>query len=198
MAGVFPGIFTAVAYLAFIYIRCRLNPKLAPIPEVTFSRREKLKGVVQLWTIFFLFFTVMGGIYAGIFTPSAGGAVGAFLALILAIAKGRLSWEVLRKVSVETVQGTTSIMIILVGGFLLARHLTICGFSEALVKLCTARGALPGWVVMVLFSAMYLFLGAVMETVSELVTTMPFVYPVIKALGMTGYGLGLFSLSLRR
>lgn len=196
MAGVFPGIFTAVAYLAFIYIRCRLNPKLAPIPEVTFSRREKLRGVVQLWTIFFLFFSVMGGIYAGIFTPSAGGAVGAFLALILAIGKRRLSWEVLRKISVETVQGTTSIMIILVGGFLLARHLTICGFSEALVKLCTAEGALPGWVVMVLFSIMYIFLGCVMETVTMLITTIPYVYPVIKALGYDGIWFGVIFVKL--
>ncbi len=196
MAGVFPGIFTAVAYLAFIYIRCRLNPKLAPITEITFSRREKLKGLVQLWSIFFLFFAVMGGIYLGYFTPSAGGAVGAFLALILAIAKGRVSWEVLRRVSVETVQGTTSIMIIVVGCFFLARHMTLCGFSEALVKLCTGGGALPGWVVMVLFSLMYIFLGAVMETVSELVTTMPFVYPVVKALGYDGIWFGVIFVKL--
>ena len=196
MAGVFPGLFTAVAYLAFIYIRCRLNPKLAPITDITFSRREKLKGLVQLWSIFFLFFTVMGGIYLGYFTPSAGGAVGAFLALILAIAKGKLSWGVLRRVSVETVQGTTSIMIIVVGCFLLARHMTMCGFSEALVKLCTGGGALPGWVVMVLFSLMYIFLGAVMETVSELVTTMPFVYPVVKALGYDGIWFGVIFVKL--
>ncbi len=196
MAGVFPGIFTAVAYLGFIYMRCRINPRLAPIPEVTFSRKEKLNGILQLWTIFFLFFSVMGGIYLGYFTPSAGGAVGAFAALLLALWKRRVTWEVFRRVSLETVQGTTSILVILVGGFLLARHLTLSGFTEELVKLCTGGGTLPGWVVMVLFSIMYLFLGCVMETVSMLVSTMPFVYPVVKALGYNGIWFGVIFVKL--
>jgi tripartite ATP-independent transporter DctM subunit len=196
MAGVFPGIFTAVMYLGFIYVRCRLNPTLAPVHEETFSRKEKLDGILQLWTIFFLFFSVMGGIYLGYFTPSAGGAVGAFAALLLALWKRRVSWEVFRRVSLETVQGTTSILVILVGGFLLARHLTLSGFTEALVNLCTGGGALPGWVVMVLFSVMYLFLGCVMETVSMLVSTMPFVYPVVKALGYDGIWFGVIFVKL--
>lgn len=196
MAGVFPGIFTAVLYLVFIYVRCRFNPKLAPIPEVTFSRKEKLSGIFQLWTIFFLFFSVMGGIYLGYFTPSAGGAVGAFAALLLALWKRRVTWGVFRRVSLETVQGTTSILVILVGGFFLARHLTLSGFTEELVKLCTGGGALSGWVIMILFSVMYLFLGCVMETVSMLVSTMPFVYPVVKALGYDGIWFGVIFVKL--
>jgi C4-dicarboxylate transporter, DctM subunit len=196
MAGVFPGIFTAVLYLVFIYVRCRFNPKLAPIPEVTFSRKEKLSGIFQLWTIFFLFFSVMGGIYLGYFTPSAGGAVGAFAALLLALWKRRVTWEVFRRVSLETVQGTTSILVILVGGFFLARHLTLSGFTEELVKLCTGGGALSGWVIMILFSIMYLFLGCAMETVSMLVSTMPFVYPVVKALGYDGIWFGVIFVKL--
>ena len=49
---------------------------------------------------------------------------------------------------------------------------------------------------MVLFSIMYIFLGAVMETVSELVTTMPFVYPVVKALGYDGIWFGVIFVKL--
>jgi tripartite ATP-independent transporter DctM subunit len=196
LAGIVPGILIAVTYMLYIYIRCRINPKLTPIPEVKFSRREKLNSLVQLWAIFFLFFLVMGGIYAGYFTPSAGGAVGAFGALILALFKRRLSWKVFRKVSVETVQSTTAIMIILVGAFLLGRHLVLCGFTEALVALCTGGGAIPGWMVMVLFCVMYLLLGCVMETVSMLVTTMPFVYPVVTALGYDGIWFGVIFVKL--
>ncbi|HIJ57614.1 MAG TPA: TRAP transporter large permease [Deltaproteobacteria bacterium] len=196
LAGIFPGIFTAVVYLSYIFIRCRSNPELAPISEVTFSIREKLRGLVQLWAIFFLFFLVMGGIYAGYFTPSAGGAVGAFGAFILAIFKRRLSWKIIGKVSIETVQGTTAIMIILVGAFLLGRHLILCGFTEELVQICSGGGVIPGWVVMLLFSAMYLLLGCVMETVSMLVTTMPFVYPVVTALGYDGIWFGVIFVKL--
>ena len=196
LAGIIPGLFTAAAYLTFIYIRCRVNPKLAPAPKIKFSRGEKLRGLANLWAIFLLFFLVMGGIYAGYFTPSAGGAVGAFGALMLAIWKRRLNWEVFRKVSVETVQATTTIMIIIVGAFFLARHLVLCGFAQELVKLCTGGGAIPGWVVILLFSVMYLLLGCVMETVSMLVTTMPFVYPVVKALGYDGIWFGVIFVKL--
>ncbi len=196
LAGITPGIFTAVVYLCYIFIRCNVNPKLAPIPEVKFSRSEKLRGMVQLWAIFFLFFLVMGGIYAGYFTPSAGGAVGAFGAFILAAFKRRISWGVLRKVSIETVQGTTAIMIILVGAFLLGRHLIFSGFTQELVKLCTGGGAISPWVVIFLFCAMYLLLGCVMETVSMLVTTIPFVYPVVTALGYDGIWFGVIFVKL--
>jgi len=196
LAGITPGILSAVAYLSYIFIRCQVNTKLAPISKVTFSMSEKLRGLVQLWAIFLLFFLVMGGIYAGFFTPSAGGAVGAFGAFILALVKRRLSLEVFRKVSVETVQGTTAIMIILVGAFLLGRHLVLCGFTEAIVELCSGGGAIQGWLVMVLFCAMYLLLGCVMETVSMLVTTMPFVYPVVTALGYDGIWFGVIFVKL--
>ena len=196
LAGIVPGIINAVVYLVYILIRCNINPKLAPIPTVTFSRRQKMKGLVNLWAIFFLFFLVMGGIYAGYFTPSAGGAVGAFGAFILALVKRRVSWKVFRRVSVETVQGTTAIMLILVGAFLLGRHLVLCGFTEALVELCTGGGMIPPWLVMILFCAMYILLGCVMETVSMLVTTMPFVYPVVTALGYDGIWFGVIFVKL--
>ena len=196
LAGIYPGLFTAVIYLGYIFIRCRINPTLAPVSEVTFSRKEKLKGLVNLWAIFFLFFLVMGGIYAGYFTPSAGGAVGAFGAFVLAVAKKRLSWKIFSKVSIETVQSTTAIMIIVVGAFFLGRHLVLCGFTEALVALCTGGGAIPGWAVMFLFCAMYIMLGCVMETVSMLVTTMPFVYPVVTALGYDGIWFGVIFVKL--
>jgi len=196
LAGIIPGIVTALCYLAYIVIRCRINPTLAPIPEVAFSRRAKLRGLAQLWAIFALFFLVMGGIYAGIFTPSAGGAVGAFGALVLALAKRRLSWETIKSISLQTVQGTTSIMIILVGAFLLGRHFVLSGFTEALVELCTGGGIIPGWTVMALFCLMYLVLGCVMETVSMMVTTMPFVYPVVIALGYDGIWFGVIFVKL--
>lgn len=196
LAGVLPGVFSALAYLVFIYIRCYLNPRLAPIAEVRFPLMEKLRGLANLWVVFVLFFLVMGGIYAGIFTPSAGGAVGAMGALILAVAKRRLSWSVIRRISIDTAVSTTSIMLIVLGAFFLARHLVLSGFTEELVKLCMGQGNFPGWAILLFFCLLYIFLGCCMETVSMLVTTIPFVYPVITALGYDGIWFGVIFVKL--
>lgn len=191
IAGVIPGVVSAGAYLIFIYLRCRMNPNLAPVAEIQFPLVEKLKGLANLWAVFLLFFLVMGGIYAGYFTPSAGGAVGAMGAFVLAVFKRRVSWDVMRRVSVETATSTTSIMLIVLGAFFLARHLVLSGFTQDLVELCRGQGNIPPWMILLFICILYLFLGCVMETVSMLVTTVPFIYPIITALGYNGIWFGV-------
>ncbi len=76
VAGIFPGILTVIIYLIGIWVICRFNPKLAPLAPIKFTGREKLRSTLGLWGIGVLFILVMGGIYVGLFTPSAGAAVG--------------------------------------------------------------------------------------------------------------------------
>jgi len=195
IAGIIPGIVTIFAYVALIVIRCRLNPALAPLSDEEFTFKEKLRSSLNLWSVLALFGLVMGGIYTGFFTPSAGGAVGAFGAMVLALAKGRFSLELIKRISIGTMQGTTSVIILLVGGFLFARHLVLCGFTGALIDIIVANSLNP-MIVMTLICLMYLVLGCVMDPISMLVTTMPFIHPVVTGMGFSGIWWGVVFIKL--
>jgi C4-dicarboxylate transporter DctM subunit len=189
MAGVFPGILTVGVYLVGILLMCRSNPKLAPVSEIKYTTREKLKAMLGLWGILLLFLLVMGGIYAGLFPPSAGAAVGASGAFIIALSRRKLTLPALINLGIDTMRAISSFTVILLGGFLLARFLVMSGFTQALVALVST--GLSKGVVLMGIVLMYLILGCLMDPVSMLITTVPFIYPLIISLGFDGIWFGV-------
>ena len=86
IAGIIPGILEAVFYIITISILCWFNPSLGPAtPKTTF--KEKIWSLKLTWPIMLLFILIMGGIYGGFFTPTEAGAIGAFGALVIGVAK---------------------------------------------------------------------------------------------------------------
>ena len=189
MAGVFPGILTVSVYLIGIYIMCWRNPKLAPISDIKYTIKEKLKGLLGLWGILLLFLLVMGGMYAGLFTPSAGAAVGASGAFVIALSRRKLGIAVLVRLGIDTMRAISSFTVIILGGFLLARFLVISGFTQDLVGLASV--GVSKYAVLVAVIIMYLILGCLMDSASMLITTMPFIYPLIISLGFNGIWFGV-------
>lgn len=196
IAGIIPGILTVLVYLISIWVRCSLNLKLAPFAPMRYTLSEKIKGSFGLWGIASLFILVLGGIYAGLFTPSAGGAIGALGAFILALTRRRLNYSTIMTVATETMKGMTSIIVIIIGGFLMARFLVLSDFVESLVDFTTGHANLSPVSVIISIAIMYIVLGAVMDGVSMMVTTMPFVYPVVTSLGFDGIWFGIFFIKL--
>jgi TRAP-type C4-dicarboxylate transport system permease large subunit len=94
IAGIMPGILTAVFYMLMIVGRCWLNPSLGP-PLVVEDRaalwRERWASLAQIWPIIILIAGVIGGLYFGIVTPTEGGAAGALLAILIGLARRQLT-----------------------------------------------------------------------------------------------------------
>jgi tripartite ATP-independent transporter DctM subunit len=191
IAGIFPGILTAIVYLMSIWIRCKWNPKLAPAPPAKYTAGEQFRSVFRLWSILLLFGLVFGGIYFGFFTPSAGAAVGASGAFLLALARRKLTRVSVGKVCFETMRGIGPLTAILIGGFFLGRFLVLSGFVEVIVRFVSVDLAIPPLAVIGLIAVMYLILGALMDELSMTLVTIPFVYPLVKALGYDGIWFGV-------
>jgi tripartite ATP-independent transporter DctM subunit len=191
IAGIFPGILTAIVYLISIWVRCKWNPKLAPAPPTKYTAGEQFRSVFRLWSILLLFGLVFGGIYFGFFTPSAGAAVGASGAFLLALARRKLTRVSVGKVCFETMQGIGPLTAILIGGFFLGRFLVLSGFVEVIVRFVSVDLAIPPLAVIGLIAVMYLILGALMDELSMTLVTIPFVYPLVKALGYDGIWFGV-------
>ena len=190
MAGIFPGLITVIVYMVGISILCRLKPEIAPLSEVKYSLKEKLKSVLGLWGILLLFLLVMGGMYAGFFTPSAGAAIGASGAFIIALSKRSLSFFSLSDMALNIMRAISSFTVIILGGFLLARFLVLSGFTHDLVSVVST--GLPKGVIIITIALMYLVLGCLMDTPSMMITTIPFIYPVVTSLGFDGVWFGVF------
>ena len=142
IAGVIPGVLTAAVYLAGIYLLVRLIPSLAPPIKEQVSPRERWRAAGAVWPIGVLMALVLGGIYTGLFPPSAAGAAGAFGAFCLSVARKRG----VRGWLVPTLQDAASIscviFVILIGGLLLSRMLAVVGVIDDMVAQITTFGTL--------------------------------------------------------
>jgi C4-dicarboxylate transporter, DctM subunit len=196
IAGIFPGILTALVYLSSIWMRCKWNPKLAPAPMAKYTAREKFTSLFKLWGIIVLFFLVFGGIYFGFFTPSAGAAIGAAGAFVLALGRRAVTRRTVGKLCFETIQGIGPLTAILIGGFFLGRFLVLSGFVEAIVRFVTVDLKVSPLAVIGLIAVMYIILGALMDELSMTLVTLPFVYPLVKALGYDGIWFGVVYVKL--
>jgi len=196
IAGILPGILTAIAYLISIWLRCKYNMKLAPAPEVTYTAREKFLSVFKLWSIVLLFSLVFGGIWAGYFSATSGGAVGAAGACVLALARRKITRDSMGRVVYDTMTAMSSLSVIVVGGFFLGRFLVLSGFAETIVHFVTVELKIQPLAVIGLLALMYVILGALMDEVSMTLVTLPFVYPLVIKLGYDGIWFGVVFVKL--
>jgi len=196
IAGIFPGIITAVVYMLSIFVRVRwLNPSLAPIETSKFSNKERLVGLGGLSPIAGIFILLIGGLYLGWFTPSAAGAIGACATLVSALTARKLTWGSIGRVSLETARNIGSILVILVGGFFFARFLIASFFPQSIIELI-ASVSLNRYVIIALLALMYIILGCIMDPIPMIVCTVPFVYPLIRSVGFDGVWFGVILVKL--
>jgi tripartite ATP-independent transporter DctM subunit len=132
--------------------------------------------------IVLLVVVVLGGIYGGIFTPTESGAAGALGALLIALARRKLDWRTLWGTMVETGFVTVAILFLILGARIFGQMLAMSGLPQQLSALAAASGfGLSGFVL--LYIALAIVLGCMLDSVSIMVITLPFVLPVVKALG---------------
>jgi tripartite ATP-independent transporter DctM subunit len=180
IAGILPGLLTAVVYATMVTVRVRLKPSLAPDTVAGASLVEKVAALRETWPVVLLIIGVFGGLFGGLFTPTEAGAVGAMLALVIAAARRRFSLDMVRAAVSETLQSTAAIFIIAVGAQLLTRFLALSGVPEFLAEAVTVEGG--GTLSLVLgFSLVYLVLGMFLDPIGIMLLTLPMVLPVAEA-----------------
>lgn len=195
IAGVIPGLLTAGVYLVGIAVLVRLFPSLAPEITTAISWGERWRSLGKTWPIVILIMLVFGGIYSGVFPPSAAGAAGALGAFVFAIFRmKRLSgWLVPALQDAAFI--SCIIFLILIGGLLLSRMLVVTGVIDVLVQAITSVADTP-LKFMALASILYIVLGCFLDTTSMMVVTLPFLFPVVVALQIQPIWFGIVLVKL--
>jgi tripartite ATP-independent transporter DctM subunit len=181
IAGFIPGIILSLLFILTIYITARMWPEQGP-PGPRFTFPERMRSLKEPWGIFALFLLVIGGLYAGWFTPTEAAAVGAFGAFLITLIKGRLTWKTLVESLMESSKATGMIFGILIGAYILQYFLTISQITDHLVGWIVGMG-FNRYIVMCILIVIYLILGCLMEGLSIIILTIPITYPLILKMG---------------
>ncbi|GAB5467451.1 MAG: TRAP transporter permease [Rhodospirillales bacterium] len=179
MAGVVPGVLTALVYAAGTMALVTARPGLAPRVREIAPLAEKLRSLHSVWGVILLAGLVLGGIYAGWFPPSAAGAVGAFgaFAICLLRFRGRMKGWFLPALADATAISCV-IFTILIGGLLFSRLIVVTGVVDSFVDgITTVADSQTTFLLLV--AAMYLIMGCFLDTTSMMVITLPFIFPAV-------------------
>ncbi|WP_127817922.1 TRAP transporter large permease [Microbacterium sp. CPCC 204701] len=194
MAGVVPGVLIHVAFAFMMVVMVLVRPSLAPRRDgekLPIGRR--LGAIVGLWPVIVLIAVVLGGLYAGVFTPTEAGAFGALAALVMVgLTKGLkvLGRAVLPAVR-DTVIATGGIFLIIIGGDMFGRFMTVTGIPRAFTTWLEDVGAGPV-VFMIFVLVLYLLLGTFMDPVPMMLVTVPILLPVAMSVGVNPLIFGVF------
>ena len=183
LAGIIPGLLLAgTMALAIVAIATFWPAQVGGQPIELGAEENVRSAALKVAPIIALIVIVLGGIYGGIFTPTESGAAGALGALLIALARRKLGWRRLWDTMVETGYVTVSILFLILGARIFGQMLAMSGLPQSLSALAAGAGfGLAGFVLV--YVALALVLGFMLDSVSIMVITLPFAIPVVKALG---------------
>lgn len=199
MGGVFPGLLLSGLYIAYIVVRCFLNPKLGPSlpPQERGSLRQKLALAGNLIVPVLLIMAVLGSIYAGIATPMEAAGVGVVGAIITAAVHGKLTWLNLKESLFDSMRTVGIVMWITVCAFAFVGVFSAAG-GGAMVTDFMLELELGRWGTLAVIMLILFLLGMVFDTVALVILMAPTFAPIVQAFGFDPLWFGvLFSVCLQ-
>lgn len=182
IAGVIPGLFGLAMYMLAIRLIAMIHPEHAP-KGAPMPLADKVRALAGVWPFLLLFGTIIGGLYAKLFTPTEAAGMGAGLAIIIASLHGRLGLRVLRAVIIDTAYASISLYTVLFGALMLSKFLTMSGLAAGILGMVQATG-LTGTALVFVILLVFLVLGSVMDSMAIILIFVPLFAPIIVAQGL--------------
>lgn len=181
LAGILPAILLGILFILTIFVICRIYPHFGPAgPKTSFKEKiRSLTGIIEALVIFVL---VIGGLYAGIFTPTEAGAVGVFFTLIITTVTQRLTWKGLLDSVMETLKISCMVFVLVSGAIIFGRFLAITRLPFIIADFAASLPVSP-LVILAIVLLIYLVGGCFVDSLGFLVLTIPIFFPLGVALG---------------
>ncbi|RCV90424.1 TRAP transporter large permease [Billgrantia montanilacus] len=183
-AGIMPGLMLAIIYMTYIGIRCYRNPSMGP-PIDSADRVDFLGKVVALKAVLLpgaLIVTVLGTMAGGVASPTEASALGAFGAMLCALARGKLNLPMLNSALFSTARIMGMLMWIMIGAVIFSKIYIALGAGQAIMNQIMVADLSP-YLILTVILLSYLILGMFLDDSAILFITVPLYVPIIKALG---------------
>lgn len=193
LAGIVPGLMMAMLFIAYIVIRCKINPSLGPVldeKERNLPLPEKLKLLRAGLLPFGIFFAMMIPFVNGWTSLVESSAIGAMSAFAAAVLKGRMNKEVFENSVRNTLGISCMFMWIILAALGFGAVFDGLGAVKAIENLFTDQLGLSPWTILILMQLSFIVMGTFLDDTAMLVIVAPLYVPLVAALGfdMIWYG----------
>ena len=186
LAGVVPGLMMAAVFIAYIYIRCLLQPSLGPaLPEEerNVPLIEKLRLLRGGLVPFAIFFSMTGLFLLGITNLTESSAVGALAATLAAWGRGRLNWPMMEATIRQTLGISAMFLWIILAALCFSAVFDGLGAGRALARLFVEGWGLSPWAILLMMQLSFIIMGMFLDDTAMLVIVAPLYVPLVIALG---------------
>jgi tripartite ATP-independent transporter DctM subunit len=185
VGGIVPGLILAVLFIAYVVLRCWINPELAPVSDDEGIKLERpwLNLVVTVAPLILIFGVVVISMIQGWATPTESSALGALGTILLAACYRSLTPQNLWKAFLGTVSISGSLLFIIVGATTFAQLLSFSGATAGLVALIESAQLTPN-AIMIGMLGILILLGFFIDQTSIMMITLPFYMPLLRAMGV--------------
>lgn len=180
-AGIVPAIIVIGLSFVTVMIMARRDPEAMPAGEkfTLLERLRSLKGILGFAALFIL---VLGGIFSGFFSPSEGGAIGAFGSFIIMAIRRKASFANVWRSLKDSIKTTVMIFLIMIGANIFGTFLAMTQMPAVLAESLSTMGTSP-YVVLWIVVAVYLVLGMCIDTLPLITILTPIFWPLVMAMG---------------
>ncbi len=194
MSGIGVGVVQMILYIVVIYIMCCVNPKLGPRgPKVPF--KQMMKSLLKIVPIMLLVILVMGGVYAGFFTTTEAGAIGAFGSIVIAFIFRQITVKKFKKALKETATLCGMIFFLIASTYLFVTFMSLSRLPMLLANLIVSL-EVPKWVIAAALIVLYFILGMFLPETPMVLLTIPVLYSALMRVGFDPIWLGAFVVKL--
>ena len=179
MSGILPGIIFCIVNIVVIRLIVWRHPDYGP-PSKRHSREERIAALKRggLFELIIVFCIAMGGMFAGFFTSTEAGAVGAFGMLICTMFTRMMNWRKFVSAMMASVRINAMLFLLLAGGQLLGKMFTVSTIPMAIGRFVQGLD-IPGWAIMIVILIIFVLMGMVVDLLPMTIVTMPIFYPIV-------------------
>ena len=181
IAGIIPGLIMAALMAAYIYAFA-LRRDVREAAGFSFGEflRASKDGIWALGTPII----ILGGIYAGIFSPTESAGIACVYAIIVTrFIYGDIDWKGIWEVSVNSMYLTAQVLIIVAAAGVFSQLLTISGIPQSAVAAIQEMNLEP-WMVLLVINVFLLLVGCLLDPGSAILVLTPLLAPIAAAMGV--------------
>lgn len=195
VAGIIPGIVTALTFGGFIVLYAALKPEMAPPPTEAISWADRRRALAEIWPMPLLIASVAGVIYGGFGTATEAAALGALAAILIALMRRTLTISMMWQCARETAGTVAALLIIAVAAVVFVRFLAMAGIPSAIEEFGRTLNSNP--LTIILFtSVVLLILGMFLDPLGIMLITIPVLLPLWRLAGMDLIWVGVLFVKL--
>jgi C4-dicarboxylate transporter DctM subunit len=189
LAGIGPGLALILLFGIYAVVAASFGTRAVRSEKASWT--ERLSASRRAMPSALLAAIMLGGIYSGAFTPTEASGIGASVALLITVMQRSLSWRDFLAAVRDSVMTTSVIFLIVIGAKVFGRAITLYQIPAQVAHMCEIAGD-NRWVFLLIVSAILLFVGLFLESMSMLLIMVPVFLPTVLGLGIDPVWFGVY------